>query len=329
MPGDFRTLVDELTLSALESFGAISVALFDADGNSVNLINSNEATIRIPMVSKNSTPPSIIPLYFFDTILSAWIELGSAVLDRSGAIPVYVGNVSRFQVWNADRVITEVSVMGCVEDIDGVRIDNARVQIIGEDYIGTAIANTDSLGEFNVLAKSNSSVFIFAEVNGKKTNTIKRATGSVDLSIESCLRLGDVSVSITLTWGDGPSDLDSHLVGPNYHVYFNEKGSLDSEPFAQLDVDDTNSFGPEVVTINKFSVAGTYTYSVYNYSGTVSPSITTSPAKVELNINGAVTLFTPPPGEAGNFTWLVFELMVDELGNITVNPIEQWSSIRI
>ena len=53
-----------------------------------------------------------------------------------------------------------------------------------------------------------------------------------------------------LTWGEEPRDLDSHLwiptgVGIYTHVYFSNRGTLlGASPYAELDVDDTYSFGP-------------------------------------------------------------------------------------
>ncbi|MCA9759806.1 MAG: carboxypeptidase regulatory-like domain-containing protein, partial [Candidatus Eisenbacteria bacterium] len=89
---------------------------------------------------------------------------------------------------------------------------------------------------------------------------------------------------IVLTWGEVPFDLDAHLRTPlidgvSYEVYYAFLGSETEAPFAQLDADDTESFGPETVTIAQ-SLAGTYSYFVYNYSE--DPAIAGSGAQVEL-----------------------------------------------
>ncbi|MFZ1397799.1 MAG: carboxypeptidase regulatory-like domain-containing protein, partial [Candidatus Promineifilaceae bacterium] len=66
---------------------------------------------------------------------------------------------------------------------------------------------------------------------------------------------------IVLTWGANPADLDSHLYLPdNTDIYYNNKGGF-------LDVDDTDSFGPETITIPQ-RVDGTYSYAVYDYDRT-------------------------------------------------------------
>ena len=77
-----------------------------------------------------------------------------------------------------------------------------------------------------------------------------------------------------LNWGANPYDLDSHLLTPYtnsfffsgpHHVYFANRGSTNSPPFANLDVDVTFGFGPETITITSFT-NGTYDYYIYNFS---------------------------------------------------------------
>ena len=46
---------------------------------------------------------------------------------------------------------------------------------------------------------------------------------------------------------------------------YNNRGSSESIPFVTLDVDDTNGYGPETITI-KQAYNGTYLYYIYQYS---------------------------------------------------------------
>ena len=76
---------------------------------------------------------------------------------------------------------------------------------------------------------------------------------------------------MVLNWGATPSDLDSHLLTPDiegnaYHIYYSNRGSYAVAPFAKLDTDDINGYGPETITINQ-AFAGTYTYYIRNFSG--------------------------------------------------------------
>lgn len=75
-------------------------------------------------------------------------------------------------------------------------------------------------------------------------------------------------VSFVLTWGANPADLDSHLVTPTgHHVYWAARGSATSAPFASLDTDDRNGFGPETVFIHQ-AQQGSYSYYVRRFAGT-------------------------------------------------------------
>ena len=332
MPGDMLTDAGGV-LSPIESFGAIIVTFADDSGNDLNLAQGSTANIRIPLADKTGAPPATIPLYFYDETSGVWVEEGTATLVVDAAGSYYEGTVSHFTTWNADFLYDQVLVNGCIEDSAGVRVAGAGVVSVGDDYAGTSSAITDASGNFSIIVKPNASVLVFGLQAGVKTNTERLTTTTSEQTMGSCLvfstgsNAGDTSVSIKLSWGDNPSDLDAYLVGPGgVRVYFGAKGSLTAFPFSQLDVDDVSSFGPEVITIFNFPEAGTYRYSVNNFSGTFAPGITDSPARIELNVNGTVTLFTPPPGEGTNVTWDVFEFVVAGDGSFVVNPVNTWSA---
>lgn len=94
---------------------------------------------------------------------------------------------------------------------------------------------------------------------------------------------------IVLKWGSSPRDLDSHLVGPStsggrFHTYYSSKNYYSSELMANLDLDDTSSYGPETTTIYETS-PGIYTYLVHNYtnrSSNSSSALANSGAYVEV-----------------------------------------------
>lgn len=134
---------------------------------------------------------------------------------------------------------------------------------------------------------------------------------------------------VILNWGQNPSDLDSHLTGPNtdttrFHVYYSDKTS---GGLCKLDVDDTSSFGPETITCPATNTSGSlrpgvYRYGVHHYSG--SSTIGASGATVRLEFgNGTVYNYTPPAtGWTGDDDfWTVFELTVFPNGTIGVAPV--------
>ena len=81
------------------------------------------------------------------------------------------------------------------------------------------------------------------------------------------------TMRLVLNWQAEPRDLDGNLVTPviqgqSYHIYYQtgSRGSLTSVPYAGLDFDYTNGFGPETITIQQF-FGGTYEYFVHKYAG--------------------------------------------------------------
>jgi hypothetical protein len=108
---------------------------------------------------------------------------------------------------------------------------------------------------------------------------------------------GSFFAQFTLTWGELPDDLDSHLWTPNiegstYHVFFGDKGSITEPPYAFLDVDDVTSWGPEHIVIQQ-TFPGTYYYSVHHFAG--ESTIPVSNAKVTLlKPDRTIQEFSPP-----------------------------------
>jgi len=135
---------------------------------------------------------------------------------------------------------------------------------------------------------------------------------------------------IILTWGSTPYDLDSHLTGPmpesnsRFHVYFDARGSSTLSPYANLDVDDISSYGPETITVYQ-QFEGIYRYSVRDFSHGLSSSSTAlsnsgARAKVYKG-NNLVATFDVPSNQEGTL-WTVFELS----GN-TITPINTMSYV--
>lgn len=81
--------------------------------------------------------------------------------------------------------------------------------------------------------------------------------------------LASDTYQIKLHWGETPRDLDSHLRatlenGDDYHVFYSSK---DPYPYyANLDVDDTTSWGPETVTITDFRKLRNIKYAIHDYT---------------------------------------------------------------
>jgi hypothetical protein len=325
MPGDYTSGGGA---QAIESFGAIIVTPRDASGAPVNLAAGKTAVIRIPATSRNGVFEPTIPLLSLNPANGSWVQEGTATLGGVAPNQYYEGTVNHFSAWNADRVIETITVTGCVQDAAGTRVSGVSVRSDGIDYSGSASANTGVSGTFTVAMKKSAKATIAGtKGNGLLTNFLTAGPSATDITLPACLVLTEArnAVNIKLTWGQDPSDADSHLFTPSgEHVYFGRDGSLIAAPFANLDVDDTTSFGPEVISINRLMV-GTYTYGVNLYSG--SGTLSASPIRVELNVGSSQRIFTPPAGEnAGTRFVTLFNLVVDGACNVTVVPVNTWQA---
>ncbi len=154
--------------------------------------------------------------------------------------------------------------------------------------------------------------YINITVNGSNTNA------SMSLSIDN---LNANELRIVLTWGSSPYDLDSHLnfaYGDSaYHVYYSQPtASHNGENIVNLDTDERNGFGPETITIYNPNET-TYTYSVYNFSG--SPSITTSNAHVIVYAGSRQIASYDVPTSGDGYTWDVFSIKGTQI--TTINKI--------
>lgn len=207
-------------------------------------------------------------------------------------------------------------------------VSGVTVVTDGVDYYGTAEETSGENGRFRVPAKPNSSVKIWATRGGRSSEVLTVSTGSAGGETDvGTIVLTAPNAQITLTWGEDPNDLDSHLAATdneNFHVYYSDKGSLVSTPYAELDTDDRSSYGPEVISISRFS-AGKYRYSVHHYAGY--STIENSGAEVNVVIKDiGIYKYTPPANQSeGTNIWRVFDMVVDSAGKVTaVNPINDY-----
>lgn len=333
MPGNYQTIDNQGDVSLIESFGAISAVFEDSNGEELNLAENQTATIRIPLASgiNPNTADATIPLFYFDETTGYWVEEGIATLTQlANNTYVYEGTVSHFTVWNADKVYETININGCVVDETGEPVANADVTSQGRDYIGSANTTSNDAGLFSLPARFNSDVLISAR-NGAVSNTLEVDTDNTDVDLtNNCLVLSPDAVNISLTWGEAPDDLDSHLFGPanadgteQFHVYYGNHPVIVNEVVMDLDVDDTSSFGPEVISIPRFPYPGTYQYLVHQFSN--ESDIVSSPARVKLTIGEQEIFFSP--SEATNpltEEWAVFNIEVDANLNPTIVPVQEF-----
>ncbi|NMD72715.1 DUF11 domain-containing protein [Bacillus sp. DNRA2] len=144
----------------------------------------------------------------------------------------------------------------------------------------------------------------------------------------------DEEIRVVLTWGEDPRDLDSHFAGPKadggyFHVYYIDQDYSDPENEVNLDIDDTNSFGPETVTVIDRIQEGTYTYAVHNFTNSLDKDLSLSNSEATVRVykgDSIVKTFNVPMGQAGNI-WRVFEICNGEIVPINrIDSIDDWTN---
>lgn len=128
---------------------------------------------------------------------------------------------------------------------------------------------------------------------------------------------------IVLSWDEAPKDIDSHLVYGNSHIYWNNKNGVQG----MLDVDDTDGFGPETITIKKSLNGNRYIYAVHDYTNkdeSFSSKLSESGAKVLVYAGSTqIETFYIPQGKIGNL-WVLFT--ISEYGDLI--PINKFTTVH-
>ncbi len=114
---------------------------------------------------------------------------------------------------------------------------------------------------------------------------------------------------IVLEWGDHPRDLDSYYMdetGTARVMYYNRQYYNGSDLVAELDVDDTDGYGPETITV--YDPSRTFTYCVRDYTNT-GDMFSRSDITVKVYVAGQSEpyIFTPTVDETNEGrVWTVF-----------------------
>lgn len=157
-----------------------------------------------------------------------------------------------------------------------------------------------------MLKKDDYTTGYFNVVSAEEYNGISQ-NGSISPII------GEVSnYRVVLSWGENPRDLDAHLKGyvgdsEKYHVYFGgSDGYYNNEIVANLDVDDTSSYGPETVTF-EISSGMDYEYFVDWYSGSGTWALCGGRVEVYSGSN-LLYVFNAPAQSDNSGCWLIFTI---------------------
>lgn len=139
---------------------------------------------------------------------------------------------------------------------------------------------------------------------------------------------------VVLTWGKTPYDLDSHMIYPGNNIYYARQQGVD----ALLDVDDTDSYGPETITLQKKHYGESYVYAVHDYSNQRNPGssqLSNSEAKVFVYMGQSlVRTYYVPKNRTGNL-WTVFRMTgngdfqdINSFTGVTVSPSDVLNEVK-
>lgn len=271
-----------------------------------------------------SSNPAVAEV-FEDGVLAAGTEVGNAMImvrDSENRNTLrYLQVEVRDPSWFAnhpDYVLDlgeNVTLQGSVIDALSTNAVAGVLITIRRNSGGSIVAQqiTDSRGEYEV--ELYEGVYIYEATAQNYINSTGlisvAASGSIGQHIVMSPELNGQVARIVLQWGETPRDLDSHLRGPrpgggSFHVSYSDDYVEDC---GELDVDDTSSYGPETITMLRL-VAGTYLYSVHDYTNrnsSTSTGLANSNATVKLFFHDGQELTFNVPDQPGTL-WNVFEI---------------------
>ncbi|MDZ7316521.1 MAG: VWA domain-containing protein [candidate division KSB1 bacterium] len=191
----------------------------------------------------------------------------------------------------------KASLKGRITDaVTGAGIPNALVSVAGVStltdidgyYELTGISTDQVTANFTAQPRSGPAPLTvqFSDLSGTVQQAISisadgyvtyESTVSLSPGVVTTLNISlspvitDNEYRIVLNWGKFPSDLDIYLIVPKdgFHdatyVYYSNRGWFNTYPYAVLDIDRRQGFGPETITIQRL-IAGKYVIFVHNYS---------------------------------------------------------------
>ena len=179
-----------------------------------------------------------------------------------------------------------------------------------------------NLGNYTLKASKEGFVDSFFNIIVQRgTTENQNGTISPEISGEDFL--------ITLTWGENPRDMDSHVVGvlsdgSTFHKYYSNIGIAvvdNGETVCVLDCDDVTSYGPEHITLHT-TTDQPYYYYIHQYSSDGQMSTSECYVTVQQG-NTVIAEFHVPTDQGDGYYWNVFAIVDGELvisNTITYDP---------
>lgn len=246
--------------------------------------------------------------YYLDP-MEQYVKPGTNVINIGikKDIPVLV-NVS-------GKVVDALNNEGINDITLKLTVKNVRGQEVGK-LVKTIVTDASGNYNFDKLATGIYQVEI-EDLSSKRDNKYYKEVSEMvvtenaeDINKDFAIirDLKDEEIRVVLTWGRTPDDLDSHIFTPmGEHIYYQNKA--DRLELTQLDLDDTNSYGPETITIST-QQPGVYRYKVHNYSNSgskLNTILSKSNAKIKVYMGRSLVKTYSVPESSVGTVWDVFE----------------------
>lgn len=187
------------------------------------------------------------------------------------------------------------------------KIEGAEV-LLQKNGSQTVVGRTDSNGyvTLNPSFTDDNDAVVIIKKDGYSTLVAKCPCQGLTYAISPVMENLD-GMRVVLSWGKYPDDLDSHLWYSDQHIFFqNKKGRS-----ANLDVDDTDSYGPETITVEEKKFGTEYIYAVHDYTNRDnlgSFELSNSKAKVFVYIGQSLIKTYYVPTQIKGNLWTVFKV---------------------
>lgn len=314
---DRNTFIKDALIQVYKESGSIAIEETTSDSNGQYELSLAAGTYKVK-ISKNG-----------------YISFESIEIVRGGEetyIQTYlmVGEGTSGEVGHTGGKITNAVTGGNVSGIT-INVRSGWNNVYGDPLLTTI---TDAEGKYEVLLPlGNYTVEMIKEGYITKHYNIYVISGNAlnqNNTLVPCsseMPTGDLRV--VLTWGETPRDLDSHLIGPTadgtdyFHIYFRDKVySENNIIYADLDLDDTSSYGPETTTVYNMNSEGKYSFYVHDYTNRhSSSSVAMSNSGAKVDVYKGDTLYATyniPTNTEGTY-WHVFDFDAETNVIVPVN----------
>jgi len=206
------------------------------------------------------------------------------------------------------------------------KIDNAEV-ILQRNGAQNVVGRTNNQGQITLNAPftDDGSNLLIIKKSGYSDLIVKCPCKDMTYAMSPIMKNLD-AMRVVLSWAKHRADLDSHMIFPDNHIFYEQKQGTN----AKLDVDDTDGYGPETITLQKKRFGDRYIYAVHDFTNWSRPNslaLSNSQASVFVYIGQSlVRTYHVPPNRPGNL-WTVFAvtehgdfLPIDDLSGVLVKP---------